>query len=66
GKIEPIEMQIGEGLLKVVSMGFLVDNEESALMWRGLILNRAVQHFCEDVAWGPMDYLIIDMPPGTG
>ncbi|HCV33892.1 MAG TPA: sodium:proton antiporter, partial [Acidimicrobiaceae bacterium] len=39
GKIEPIEMQIGEGLLKVVSMGFLVDNEESALMWRGLILN---------------------------
>ena len=59
-------MQIGEGLLKVVSMGFLVDNEESALMWRGLILNRAVQHFCEDVAWGPMDYLIIDMPPGTG
>ena len=35
-------------------------------MWRGLILNRAVQHFCEDVAWGPMDYLLIDMPPGTG
>jgi len=35
-------------------------------MWRGLILNRAVQHFCEDVAWGAMDYLLIDMPPGTG
>jgi len=30
------------------------------------MLNRAVQHFCEDVAWGPMDYLLIDMPPGTG
>ena len=59
-------MPVGDGLLKVVSMGFLVEDEESALMWRGLILNRAVQHFCEDVAWGPMDYLLIDMPPGTG
>ena len=66
GKIDPIQMPVGDGLLKVVSMGFLVENEESALMWRGLILNRAVQHFCEDVAWGPMDYLLIDMPPGTG
>ena len=66
GKIAPIEVPIGDGMVKVVSMGFLVDNEESALMWRGLILNRAVQHFCEDVAWGPMDYLLIDMPPGTG
>ncbi len=66
GKISPIEVLIGDGVVKVVSMGFLVDDEESALMWRGLILNRAVQHFCEDVAWGPMEYLLIDMPPGTG
>ena len=35
-------------------------------MWRGLMLNRAVQHFLEDVAWGDLDYLFIDMPPGTG
>ena len=47
-------------------MGFLVDKEESALMWRGLMLNRAVQHFLEDVRWGDLDYLMIDMPPGTG
>ena len=47
-------------------MGFLVDDEEDALMWRGLMLNRAVQHFLEDVAWGDLDYLLIDMPPGTG
>jgi ATP-binding protein involved in chromosome partitioning len=66
GKIDPIELVIGDGLVKIVSMGFLVDREEAALMWRGLMLNRAVQHFCEDVAWGPMDYLLIDMPPGTG
>lgn len=65
-KIVPIEKPVGDGLLKVVSMGFLVDDEEAALMWRGLILNRAVQHFLEDVRWGEMDYLIIDMPPGTG
>ena len=66
GKIDPIQMPVGDGLLKIVSMGFLVEHEETALMWRGLMLNRAVQHFCEDVAWGPMDYLLIDMPPGTG
>jgi ATP-binding protein involved in chromosome partitioning len=66
GKIDPIEVPVGDGLVKIVSMGFLVDREETALMWRGLMLNRAVQHFCEDVAWGSMEYLLIDMPPGTG
>ncbi len=66
GKITPIKQEVGSGHLEVVSMGFLVDREETALMWRGLILNRAVRHFCEDVAWGNLDYLLIDMPPGTG
>src|SRR4051812_1318431 len=65
-KMVPHVRACGEGTLKVVSMGFLVDDEETALMWRGLMLNRAVQHFVEDVAWGEMDYLFIDMPPGTG
>jgi ATP-binding protein involved in chromosome partitioning len=65
-KIVPNLKKVGDGLLKVVSMGLLVDDEETALMWRGLMLNRAVQHFLEDVRWGEMDYLIIDMPPGTG
>ena len=65
-KIVPIELVVGAGLLKVVSMGFLVEDEESALLWRGQLLNRAVQHFLEDVRWGEMDYLVIDMPPGTG
>ena len=65
-KIVPNTKVVGEGLLKVVSMGLLVDDEETALMWRGLMLNRAVQHFLEDVRWGDMDYLVIDMPPGTG
>jgi ATP-binding protein involved in chromosome partitioning len=62
----PLERKIGEGVLRVVSMGFL-SGEQDALMWRGLILNRAVQHFLQDVDWGDdLDYLLLDMPPGTG
>ncbi len=66
-KMIPLEASLPglEGRLKVVSMGFLAD-EDSAIMWRGLVLNRAVQHFLEDVAWGEVDYLLVDLPPGTG
>lgn len=63
----PVERRIGTGLVRVVSMGLLVEDEESALMWRGLMLNRGVQHFLQDVTWGDdLDYLLVDMPPGTG
>lgn len=63
----PRERKVGDGTIRVVSMGFLVEGEETALMWRGLMLNRGVQHFLQDVAWGEdLDYLIVDMPPGTG
>ncbi len=64
-KIIPNELVVGDGLLKVVSTGFLVD-EETALMWRGLMLTKAVEQFLRDVRWGALDYLLIDMPPGTG
>ena len=47
-------------------MGFLVDDEDTALMWRGLILAKALEQFLTDVRWGDLDYLLIDMPPGTG
>lgn len=63
--IIPNELRVGDGLLKVVSTGFLVD-EETALMWRGLMLTKAVEQFLRDVRWGELDYLLIDMPPGTG
>lgn len=66
GKIHPNVVDVGGNQVKVVSMGFLVDDEETALMWRGLILTRALEQFLTDVRWGPMDYLLIDMPPGTG
>ncbi|MDQ2651057.1 MAG: Mrp/NBP35 family ATP-binding protein, partial [Actinomycetota bacterium] len=63
----PHERKVGEGVLRIVSMGFLVEDEEQALMWRGLMLNRGVMHFLQDVDWGDdLDYLFIDMPPGTG
>jgi ATP-binding protein involved in chromosome partitioning len=66
-QMTPIERRIGDGVVRVVSMGLLVDDEETALMWRGLMLNRGVQHFLQDVRWGDdLDYLLIDMPPGTG
>jgi ATP-binding protein involved in chromosome partitioning len=66
-RMVPIERTIGDGVLRVVSMGFLVEDEQSALMWRGLMLNRGVQHFIQDVMWGDdLDYLLVDMPPGTG
>jgi ATP-binding protein involved in chromosome partitioning len=62
----PLEKAVGAGTIRVVSMGFL-SGEQDALMWRGLILNRAVQHFLQDVDWGhDLDYLLLDMPPGTG
>jgi len=64
-KMVPLERRVGDGTLRVLSMGFLAD-EENAIMWRGLILNRAVQQFLEDVHWGDLDFLLIDMPPGTG
>ena len=64
--IMPNERRVGEGLLKVVSTGMLVEDEGTALMWRGLMLTKAVEQFLNDVQWGHLDYLVIDMPPGTG
>lgn len=51
--------------LQVVSMGFLTQ-EEAPVIWRGPMLHSAIQQFCRDVAWKDLDYLVVDMPPGTG
>ncbi len=66
GKILPDERKTGDGRLKVVSTGLLVETEGTALMWRGLMLAKAVEQFLHDVDWGELDYLLVDMPPGTG
>jgi ATP-binding protein involved in chromosome partitioning len=64
--MKPVVREIGDGRVHVVSMGSISGaNQTEAIMWRGLMLNRAVQHFLEDVQWGDLDYLLIDMPPGT-
>ncbi len=51
--------------IKLMSIGFLVPDEQ-ALIWRGPMLHSAVRQFLSDVIWGELDYLIIDLPPGTG
>lgn len=51
--------------LKVLSIGFLVD-ERQAIVWRGPMVTSALRQFVTDVIWGKLDYLIMDMPPGTG
>ena len=61
GKIKPIE-KFG---LKLMSMGFLID-EDRPVVWRGPMLNKALQQFLGDVLWGDLDILFMDLPPGTG
>ena len=55
-----------KGNLEVVSTGLITEDEDTALMWRGLMLSKALEQFLNDVSWGKLDYLIIDLPPGTG
>ncbi len=53
--------------IHLVSTGLMLDDEDTALMWRGLMLSKAVEQFLHDVAWpSDLGYLVIDMPPGTG
>jgi ATP-binding protein involved in chromosome partitioning len=61
-KIMPLDG--GDGI-KVVSIGFFID-QDAAVVWRGPMLHKALQQFIEDVEWGVLDYLLIDLPPGTG
>src|ERR1700756_694805 len=59
-----IPMEAHEGIC-VMSIGFFVE-QDAAVVWRGPMLHKALQQFLEDVAWGELDYLLIDLPPGTG
>ena len=60
--ILPLKM----GGLKVMSVGFLLENRDSAIIWRGPMKMGVIEQLLRDVKWGELDYLIIDSPPGTG
>ena len=51
--------------IKTMSIGYLVESKQ-ALVWRGPMLSKAISQFCTDVKWGELDYLFVDLPPGTG
>ncbi|HEV7561935.1 MAG TPA: Mrp/NBP35 family ATP-binding protein, partial [Solirubrobacterales bacterium] len=61
-KILPLDSPSG---VKVMSIGFFVE-ENAAVVWRGPMLHKAIQQFLEDVAWDELEYLLLDLPPGTG
>lgn len=73
--IESEKIQVGEeGLLpvqvfsnlSVMSIGFLLENKDSPVVWRGPVKMGAIRQFLEEVSWGELDFLIVDLPPGTG
>ena len=61
--IMPVETEDG---IKVISLNFMIEDENQPVIWRGSLLSGCVTQFWTDVLWGELDYLIIDMPPGTG
>jgi len=63
GRIIPAQY---ENKLKVMSTAFLLQNQDSAVIWRGPMKHGVIKQFISDVAWGDLDFLVIDSPPGTG
>lgn len=63
GKIDPVLTKSG---IKIMSMNLLMEEETQPVLWRGPMIAGAVQQFWTDVVWGELDFLIVDMPPGTG
>lgn len=63
GHIIPVE---GEDGIKIMSLNYLLEDENEPVVWRGPIVSNVVKQFFTDVNWGELDYLLIDMPPGTG
>jgi len=62
-KIQPLE---AHGGIKVISIEFFLEAADQAIVWRGPMLHKAIRQFLEDVDWGELDYLLVDLPPGTG
>ncbi|MDD1684002.1 MAG: Mrp/NBP35 family ATP-binding protein [Methanoregula sp.] len=62
-RIEPVHVT---GMLSVISMAFLLPDTSTPIIWRGPMKMAAIQQFLNEVNWGPLDYLVVDLPPGTG
>ena len=62
-QLQPVQVT---GNLKVMSIAFLLDSRSDAVIWRGPLKYNVIRQFLKDVAWGRLDYLIVDSPPGTG
>jgi hydrogenase maturation protease len=60
--IRPLQSRIG---IKVISMNFLLESEDTPVIWRGPLIGRAITQLWGDVMWGDLDYLLVDLPPGT-
>jgi ATP-binding protein involved in chromosome partitioning len=63
GNIKPVE---AAAKLKVISVGNLLENKDQPVIWRGPMKHSMIRHFLRDVNWGVLDFLIVDLPPGTG
>lgn len=61
-KIQPIQSRTG---IKIISVNLALENESTAFVWRGAMITKAIQQFWNDADWGALDFLLIDMPPGT-
>ena len=64
--IDDMILPVPAGDLKVISIGMLKQSRDQVIAWRGPILDRALQQFLADVYWGDLDFLLVDLPPGTG
>ncbi len=62
GELLPVDL----GGMKILSLGFLLHGQDEAVIWRGPMKSGVITQFIRDVAWGDLDYLIVDSPPGTG
>lgn len=58
--------EISDGGIKVMSSNLLLENETDPVLWRGPVIAGAIRQFWSETSWGPLDYLLVDMPPGTG
>jgi ATP-binding protein involved in chromosome partitioning len=64
--LNPVRIDFGPGMLTVMSIGFFLPKRDDAVIWRGPRKYGVIKQFLKDVEWGPLDYLIVDAPPGTG